>query len=151
MYPQVAEHIEVNRELNSMRLLLRVRDRNSRPLFPQLGSRGGNYTHMGQTRHGKRLEQLIRRDLWVIFSVVWFLCFWESLTLPNSQDMQTHQYLWMDEWIKVHTHIYTQWILFILPFATTGMDLEVFTLSEISQSHKDKSVLPDLTYYICGI
>lgn len=35
MYPQVAGHIKVNRELNSMRLLLRVRDRNSRPLFPQ--------------------------------------------------------------------------------------------------------------------
>ena len=56
-----------------------------------------------------------------------------------------------DEWIKkmwythTHTHVYTYEIV---PFAATSMDLEGITLSEISQTEKDKYCMIPL---ICGI
>ena len=51
----------------------------------------------------------------------------------------------MDEWIKKMWYIYTMEYYSaikknaILPFATTWMELEGITLSEISQSEKDKN------------
>ena len=107
MYLQMAGHTKVNKQLKSMRLLLRVRDRNFRSCTCSLGQKGGHYTPMGQTRHGKRLEQLIGLDLWAVFSAVWFLCFWESPALHNRQDMQTQKYLSVDEWMKIHTMTHT--------------------------------------------
>ena len=57
----------------------------------------------------------------------------------------------MDKEDMVHTYImeyYSAKKNEILPFATTGMDLEGIILSEISQKEKDKSGMISL---MCGI
>ena len=49
-----------------------------------------------------------------------------------------------DEWIKKMRHIYMDGILFghekkeLMPFAATWIELEICTLSEVSQKEKDK-------------
>ena len=60
-----------------------------------------------------------------------------------------------DEWVKKmwYIYIYIQWNTTVkrnkfLPFAATWVDLEVITLSEISQMEKDKYCMISLT---CGI
>ena len=59
-----------------------------------------------------------------------------------------------DEWIKKMWYIYTIEYYAaikkneIMPFAATWMDLEVITLSEVSQTEKDKYHMISL---ICGI
>ena len=59
-----------------------------------------------------------------------------------------------DEWIKKMRKIYTieYYSTFkknvIIPFATTWMDLEIITLSEVSQTEKDKY---HMILLICGI
>ena len=51
---------------------------------------------------------------------------------------------WTDEWIKKMRHIYTMEYYSaikkdeIMPFAATWMDLEMITLSKVSQKAKDK-------------
>ena len=58
-----------------------------------------------------------------------------------------------DDWVKKMWYIYTMQFYSairkdrIVPFATTGMDLEGITLSEISQREKDKHHMISL---ICG-
>ena len=58
-----------------------------------------------------------------------------------------------DEWIKKMWYIYTMEyypaikISEILPFAATWVDLEIITLSEESQTEKDKCMMS----LICGI
>ena len=60
----------------------------------------------------------------------------------------------IDEWIKKMWHVYTKDYYSairknkIMPFAATRMDLEIITLSEVSQKEKDKSHMISL---ICGI
>ena len=56
----------------------------------------------------------------------------------------------IDEWIKKMLYIYNGTIKReeIMSFAATWMDLEVITLSEISQKEKDKYHMIPL---ICGI
>ena len=56
----------------------------------------------------------------------------------------------IDKWIKKTLYIYNGTIKReeIMPFAATWMDLEVITLSEISQKEKDKYQMISL---ICGI
>ena len=60
----------------------------------------------------------------------------------------------MDEWIKKMWYIYTMEYYStikkneIKPFAATWMDLEIITLSEVSQTEKDKYHMISL---ICGI
>ena len=60
----------------------------------------------------------------------------------------------VDEWIKKLWYIYTMEYCSaikkkeILPFVTAWMDLEIFMLSEINQSEKDKYYMVSL---ICGI
>ena len=59
-----------------------------------------------------------------------------------------------DEWIKKMWYIYTMGYYStikkseIMPFAATWMDLEIITLSEVSQKEKDKYHMISL---ICGI
>ena len=59
-----------------------------------------------------------------------------------------------DEWIKKMWYIYTMEYYpaikktEIMPFAATWMDLEIVTLSEVSQKEKDKYHMMSL---ICGI
>ena len=58
-----------------------------------------------------------------------------------------------DEWIKKMWYIYTMEYYSairkneIMPFAATWMDLEIITLSEVSQTEKDKYMV----LLICGI
>ena len=60
----------------------------------------------------------------------------------------------MEEWIKKMWYIYTMEYYSaitknkIMPFAVTWMDLEIFILSEVSQTEKDKYQMISL---ICGI
>ena len=60
----------------------------------------------------------------------------------------------MDEWIKKMWYLYTMEYYSaikkneIIPFAVTWMDLEIVTLSEVSQREKDKYRMISL---ICGI
>ena len=60
----------------------------------------------------------------------------------------------VDEWLKKRWYIYTMEYYSptrrkqILPFATTWMELEYITVSEISQAEKDKCQMISL---ICGI
>ena len=67
---------------------------------------------------------------------------------------QQPKYLSTDGWIKMgtHTHTHTQDINHkkneMLPFATTWMDLEGITLSEVNQRKKDKYYM---LLFICGI
>ena len=59
-----------------------------------------------------------------------------------------------DEWIKKMWYTYTMEYYSaikkneIMPFAATGMDLEIIILSEVSQTEKDKYYMISL---ICGI
>ena len=59
-----------------------------------------------------------------------------------------------EEWIKKMWYIYTMEYYSaikkneIIPFAATGMDLEIIILSEVSQKEKDKY---HTTSLICGI
>ena len=59
-----------------------------------------------------------------------------------------------EEWIKKMWYIYTMKYYSaikknkIMPFAATRMDLEIVTLSEVSQTEKDKYHMISL---ICGI
>ena len=52
-----------------------------------------------------------------------------------------------DEWIK-KCYMYTMKKDEIMPFATTWMQLEIITLSEVSQKEKDKYCILSL---VCGI
>ena len=67
---------------------------------------------------------------------------WKQPTCPST-----------DEWIEKMCYMYNGILLSrkkneILPFAATWMDLEHITLSEISQTEKDKYCMISL---ICGI
>ena len=59
-----------------------------------------------------------------------------------------------DEWIKKMWYMYTTEYYSaikkneIMPFAATGMDLEIIILSEVSQKEKDKH---HMISFICGI
>ena len=57
-----------------------------------------------------------------------------------------------DEWIKKMWYIYEYYSAMkqkeIMPFAATWMDLEIITLSEVSQTEKDKY---HMILLICGI
>ena len=59
-----------------------------------------------------------------------------------------------EEWIKKMWYIYTMGYYSaikrneIMPFAATWMDLEIVTLSEVSQTEKDKY---HMILFICGI
>ena len=58
---------------------------------------------------------------------------------------------WTDDWIKKMWYIYTMEYYSaikkneIMPFATTGMDLEIIILSEVSQTEEDKYCMILLT------
>ena len=76
-----------------------------------------------------------------------------SSIINNSQTMERAQ-MSIDEWIKkmwyIHTMEYHSVIKKneILPFATTGIELECMMQGEISQSEKDRDHMISL---ICGI
>ena len=61
---------------------------------------------------------------------------------------------WTDEWIKKMLYIYTMEYYpaikknEIMPFAATWMNPEIITLSEVSQTDKDKY---HMISFICGI
>ena len=61
---------------------------------------------------------------------------------------------WTEEWIKKIWYLYTMEYCSaikkneILPFAATWMDLESITLSEVSQTEKEKHCMTSL---MCGI
>ena len=61
---------------------------------------------------------------------------------------------WTDEWINKMWYMYTMEYYSavkkneIMPFAATGMDLEIIILTEVSQTEKDKYHMISL---ICGI
>ena len=75
-----------------------------------------------------------------------------SSAIDNSQSMERAQCPSTDEWIKRMWSIYTMEYYSaikkneILPFATTWMELEGITLSEISQSEKDKNHMTSLIW-----
>ena len=77
-----------------------------------------------------------------------------SSTVHSSQDMEQFKCPLIEEWIKkiwyIHTMEYYSAIKKneIMPFAATGMQLEIIILSEVSQKEKDKYHIISL---MCGI
>ena len=71
-----------------------------------------------------------------------------SSTIHNSQDMEAPKCPSTDEWIKKMWYIYTMEYYSaikkneIIPFAATWLDLEIIILSEVSQTEKDKYMVP---------
>ena len=77
-----------------------------------------------------------------------------SSTIYNSQHMEATQMFinrWMDKDV-VYTHTIEYYSLIkkneIMPFAATGMDLEIIILSEVSQTEKYKYHIISLIYGI---
>ena len=65
-----------------------------------------------------------------------------SSTVYSSQDMEQPKCPWRDEWIKMWyiytTEYYSAIKSEIVPLAATWIDLEIFTLHEVSQKEKEK-------------
>ena len=64
-------------------------------------------------------------------------------TIHSSEDMETNQMSFNDDWIKMWYMYVMEYYLAIrkdeiLPFATTWIDLESIMLSKISQMEKNK-------------